>query len=164
MEHEQNDDLDKLLKSLKSQYKATDTSDMSEKLPKQQNNIGDLLDQIKSERKINSTIKEKSDLLKSNNIQIGNDLDSIKAQYQDRQHQQKAQEELSFKRNKQEIIIQEQQKQLQRKELMRQAEKWLLNLDPFSDEGMWFSQLAESYPSKLDAAIHYLSILKKFNS
>lgn len=160
MEHNQNDDLDKLLKNLKSQYKTSDSSKISEKLPNGQNNIDDLLNQIKSERKINPTIKEKSDLLKPNNTQISNGLDSIKAQYQGRQHQRKAQEELSFKRNKQEIIIQEQQKQLQRKELIRQAERWLANLDPFSDEGMWFDRLAESYPSKLDAAIHYLSTLK----
>ncbi|HYW22062.1 MAG TPA: hypothetical protein VE956_22675 [Nodularia sp. (in: cyanobacteria)] len=40
--------------------------------------------------------------------------------------------------------------------LQREAQAWLKKLDPFSSEGLWFESFAESYPSKLEAAIEYL--------
>ncbi|WP_017293732.1 salt stress protein, Slr1339 family [Geminocystis herdmanii] len=62
--------------------------------------------------------------------------------------------------NLEEIRRQELEKQRQEKQLIRKAEQWLKNLDPYSDEGFWFEQFALSYPSKLDAAIDYLRALQ----
>lgn len=50
-------------------------------------------------------------------------------------------------------------KQKQIKRLSRDAEIWLKNLDPNSEEGFWFEQFAMSYESKQDAAIEYLKAL-----
>ncbi|KYC40431.1 hypothetical protein WA1_26860 [Scytonema hofmannii PCC 7110] len=41
--------------------------------------------------------------------------------------------------------------------LKKQAQDWLDKLDPYSPEGLWFERFAETYPSKLEAAIDYLS-------
>ncbi len=62
--------------------------------------------------------------------------------------------------NLEEIRRQELEKQRERKQLTLQAELWLKNLDPYSDEGFWFEQFAHSYPSKLEAAIEYLKALQ----
>jgi len=56
----------------------------------------------------------------------------------------------------QERLRQEQIKAKQREALKQQAQNWLEKLDPFSPEGLWFERFAESYPSKLEAAIEYL--------
>jgi hypothetical protein len=70
---------------------------------------------------------------------------------------QDAAEEL---RKQQEIeqqrIRQEQIKAKQREALTKQAQDWLAKLDSFSPEGLWFERFAESYTSKLEAAIEYL--------
>jgi membrane-associated HD superfamily phosphohydrolase len=58
------------------------------------------------------------------------------------------------------IRQQELEKQRQKKQLVRQAQVWLENLDPYSDEGFWFEQFSHSYPSKLEAAIEYLKALQ----
>ncbi|MBE9199867.1 MULTISPECIES: hypothetical protein [unclassified Nodularia (in: cyanobacteria)] len=56
----------------------------------------------------------------------------------------------------QEKIRQAQVKAQKLAALKLEAEAWLKTLDPFSQEGFWFEQFAESYPSKLEAAIEYL--------
>ncbi len=62
--------------------------------------------------------------------------------------------------NLEDIRRQELEKQKREKQLIRTAERWLKNLDPYSDEGFWFEQFALSYPSKLEAAIDYLRALQ----
>ena len=57
---------------------------------------------------------------------------------------------------KQEENRQAQIKAQQLEALKLEAEAWLKTLDPFSSEGFWFERFAESYPSKLEAAIEYL--------
>ena len=42
----------------------------------------------------------------------------------------------------------------------KQAETWLAELDLHSDEGLWFESFAINYPSKLDAALDYLSAME----
>ncbi|WP_017303341.1 salt stress protein, Slr1339 family [Spirulina subsalsa] len=54
---------------------------------------------------------------------------------------------------------QEWRRQQQEKVLKRQAEMWLKQLDPHSDEGLWFEEFAYHYPSKLAAAMDYLNAL-----
>ncbi len=56
----------------------------------------------------------------------------------------------------QERIRQEQLKVKQLEALKVEAKKWLTTVDPLSSEGLWFERFAESYPSKLEAAIEYL--------
>ncbi|MDB9320055.1 salt stress protein, Slr1339 family [Nodularia spumigena] len=56
----------------------------------------------------------------------------------------------------QEKIRQAQIKAKKIEALKVEAQKWLKTLDPFSSEGLWFEKFAESYPSKLEAAIEYL--------
>ncbi|MGI0481148.1 salt stress protein, Slr1339 family [Geminocystis sp. CENA526] len=62
--------------------------------------------------------------------------------------------------NLEEIRQKELEKQRQEKQLIRKAELWLKNLDPYSDEGFWFEQFALSYNTKLEAAIDYLRALQ----
>ncbi|MEH2413530.1 salt stress protein, Slr1339 family [Nostoc sp.] len=56
----------------------------------------------------------------------------------------------------QERIRQEQFKAKQLEALKVQAKEWLAKVDPLSSEGLWFERFAESYSSKLEAAIEYL--------
>ncbi|MEH1810554.1 salt stress protein, Slr1339 family [Nostoc sp.] len=56
----------------------------------------------------------------------------------------------------QERIQQEKIKAKQIEGLKVQAKEWLAKVDPLSSEGLWFERFAESYPSKLEAAIEYL--------
>jgi Mg2+ and Co2+ transporter CorA len=70
------------------------------------------------------------------------------------------QENEIIQQEKLEIIQQEElNKQRRRKQLTIKAKQWLKNLDPNSDEGFWFEQFADSYQSKLEAAIDYLEAL-----
>lgn len=41
----------------------------------------------------------------------------------------------------------------QRAQEIARAEAWLEALDPLSDDGFWFEQFAEGYPSRLEAAL-----------
>lgn len=63
----------------------------------------------------------------------------------------KKQQELEHER-----IRQEQLKAKQLEVLKVQAKEWLAKVDPLSSEGLWFERFAESYSSKLEAAIEYL--------
>jgi hypothetical protein len=76
------------------------------------------------------------------------------------QHQTQEDNANEYRENLQEICLSEQQKQQQIKQLTEQAKTWLKELDPYSDEGFWFAQFAESYETRLDAAIDYLSALE----
>lgn len=43
----------------------------------------------------------------------------------------------------------------------RAARAFLRDLDPGSQEGMWFEAVAERFPSRLDAALAYLRDVKR---
>lgn len=73
-----------------------------------------------------------------------------KKQIEDRSKQQQSLEQ---------IKLEELKKQQKRKALTRKAEEWLKNLDPNSDEGLWFEEFSYAYESKLEAAIDYLEAL-----
>ena len=84
-------------------------------------------------------------------------IDHILAEVKADVENQEAAEELQKQQEiEQERLRQEKIKVQQLKVLQKQAEEWLEKLDPFSPEGMWFESFAESYPSKLVAAIEYL--------
>ncbi|MBW4562124.1 MAG: hypothetical protein KME32_13400 [Mojavia pulchra JT2-VF2] len=80
-------------------------------------------------------------------------LEEVKADFaeQDTAEELRRQQELEKER-----IHQEQLRAKQLEALKSQAKEWLAKLDPFSVEGLWFERFAESYPSKLEAAIEYL--------
>ncbi len=66
----------------------------------------------------------------------------------------------NLRQNLDEIRLIEQRQQQQKKQAIAQAQHWLKQLDPYSDEGLWFDQFAESYSDRLDAALDYLKALK----
>ncbi|MEH2067771.1 MAG: hypothetical protein V7K47_06330 [Nostoc sp.] len=84
---------------------------------------------------------------------MDNLLAEVKADFaeKDATEELKRQQELE-----QERIRQEQLKAKQIDALKVEAKEWLAKIDPFSPEGLWFERFAESYPSKLEAAIEYL--------
>lgn len=69
----------------------------------------------------------------------------LRAEYEQQQHEAKLQQQ------------QQLEQQLQAK--IEKAKAWLKSLDPISQEGLWFEQLAEKYSSKLEAAIDYLGTM-----
>jgi hypothetical protein len=84
-------------------------------------------------------------------------IDNLLAEVQaDVEAQDKAEELRKQQEIEEERIRQEQIKAKQREGLKKQAQDWLTKLDPFSPEGLWFERFAESYSSKLEAAIEYL--------
>ena len=86
-------------------------------------------------------------------------IDPLDQLRQRHQRQQETQPDLPIQ-NVDEIRLAEQRRQQQQKQAIAQAKQWLTQLKPYSEEGMWFEQFAESYPSRLDAAIDYLKALK----
>lgn len=58
------------------------------------------------------------------------------------------------------IAAAEKHKQAEAKYWQTKAETWLKQLDLLSNEGLWFTEFAESYESPLAAAIEYLQALE----
>ncbi|HEY9809262.1 MAG TPA: hypothetical protein V6D13_07965 [Halomicronema sp.] len=84
-------------------------------------------------------------------------LQNIKQEYQQQEQAEQLKKQEEIKQQK----LKEQQILLQQKQaLTKQAEEWLKNLDPLSEEGLWFEEFAYKYPSKLEAAIEYLDALQ----
>jgi hypothetical protein len=84
---------------------------------------------------------------------MDNLLAEVKADFaeEDAAIELKRQQELEQERNRQEKL-----KAKQLEALKVEANEWLAKVDPLSSEGLWFERFAESYPSKLEAAIEYL--------
>ncbi|MEH2323633.1 MAG: hypothetical protein V7K32_08675 [Nostoc sp.] len=125
------DSIDKLLAELQTEYK--------EVQPQQQSK--------------SATAKSFIPSLPKSSFFIDNILAEVKADF--------AQEDAAIElkrqqRLEQERIRQEQLKAKQLEALKVQAKEWLAKVDPLSSEGLWFERFAESYPSKLEAAIEYL--------
>lgn len=76
------------------------------------------------------------------------------------QNNDKSSSSVSHQETIEAIKGQELEQQRKLKTITRQAQQWLNNLDPNSDEGFWFEQFAYSYDSKLTAAIEYLQALQ----
>ncbi len=126
------DSIDKLLAELQTEYK--------EEKPKQQ--------------------PPKSTTAKSfipSSPKSGSLMDNILAEVKADFAEKDAAEELKRQQElEQERIRQQQLKAKQLEALKVQAKEWLGKIDPLSPEGLWFERFAESYPSKLEAAIEYL--------
>jgi len=125
------DSIDKLLAELQTEYKQVQ--------PEQQSKSGTAKSFIPPSPKLSSF--------------MDNLLAEVQADFakEDAAIELKRQQELE-----QEGIRQEQLKAKQLKALKVQAKQWLAKLDSLSSEGLWFERFAESYASKLEAAIEYL--------
>jgi FMN phosphatase YigB (HAD superfamily) len=96
-------------------------------------------------------------------------LSQLKSQYEmhDRLAEQQQQQELQAaeqtrqqqEREKQRRL--EQLRQQRRAELAQQAEIWLKQVNPRTEEGLWFEEFACGYESRLEAAIDYLEALQE---
>ncbi|GAX38090.1 salt stress protein, Slr1339 family [Nodularia sp. NIES-3585] len=118
-----------------------------------------LLDQLKAEYEAKPAAPQKNadksftpQAPKSLSL-VDNLLAEVRADFaaQDEVVELKKQQELE-----QEKIRQAQLKTQKLEALKVEAEAWLKKLDRFSSEGLWFEKFAETYPSKLEAAIEYL--------
>ncbi|MBK1990938.1 hypothetical protein A0J48_026085 [Sphaerospermopsis aphanizomenoides BCCUSP55] len=126
------DEIEKLLAEIQAEYAA----------PKPQHQQPQL-----TTNQLVITSVSKSDSL------IDNLLSEVKADFIERD----AAEELRKQQElEQEKIRQAQLKAKQLETLNKEAQEWLSKLDPLSTEGLWFEKFAETYPSKLAAAVEYL--------
>jgi hypothetical protein len=173
---EPSDDIEDLMQHVKSQYHQNQQQSDYKTTPKSEVNP---LDQIKQNY-------QKAQPTHAPQSTQANELDDIAIQYQNLrtqykkntprpkteapqqlkqlkqnyQHQKQGSQHYSPRQNLDEIRLAEQRQQQQKKQAIAQANQWLNQLEPYSEEGMWFEQFAGSYPSRLDAAIDYLRALK----
>jgi len=149
--------IDDILASLKAEYEVKDN-------PKLLHNPQQLKEKLVSPHAIAPSVKvvENFPLQPGKNNSSSSHEDRILAQVkaefeeQEKAEKLKRQQQLAEKKIKQEQI-----KQQQREALASQAKEWLKNLNPLSEEGLWFEEFAYAYPSKLDAAIDYLQALRE---
>ncbi|MBZ8179717.1 hypothetical protein G3T18_06325 [Oscillatoria salina IIICB1] len=101
-----------------------------------------------------------------------NFLGELKSEFEEKQREEekRRQEQLKEQQRQEQLRLKEQQRQEQlrqqrrRKALESKAKEWLKNLNPNSEEGLWFEEFSYSYESKLEAAIDYLEALRETRS
>ena len=82
--------------------------------------------------------------------------EKLKKQQQLREEQLRKEQQL-----RDEEIKEEQRRKRKQEALAQEATEWLKKINPRSEEGLWFEEFSYSYPSKLDAAIDYLTALRE---
>lgn len=92
----------------------------------------------------------------SQQSQTTQNLKQIASQYRP---QDVAQALQNLEQRQEEQRLDAKRQQRKREALRQKAREWLKNLDPHSEEGLWFEEFAYAYDSKLDAAMDYLSAL-----
>jgi hypothetical protein len=85
-------------------------------------------------------------------------LDELKQEFQERERLEEESKQQQLQQEKQRQLEQEKRR---RKALAIQAQEWLKDLNPKSDEGLWFEEFSYAYESKLEAAIDYLQAIKE---
>jgi hypothetical protein len=96
-------------------------------------------------------------------------LSQVKAEFEEKQQAEELQKQQQLREEqlrkeqqlREEQLRKEQRKKRQREALTKEATEWLKNLNPRSEEGMWFEDFSYSYSSKLEAAIDYLQALRE---
>jgi myo-inositol-1-phosphate synthase len=96
-------------------------------------------------------------------------LAEVKSEFeaQDIAEELRQREQLKEEQRRKEQQLREEQLKAQQREkrkreaLTREATEWLKNLNPHSEEGLWFEEFSYAYPSKLEAAIDYLQALRE---
>jgi hypothetical protein len=115
----------------------------------------DFLAELKTEF-AEKKLRRQDDLSKSLSRSNERSIERIQSEYK----QKKQTEERSKQQeNLEQIKLEELKKQRKRNALTQKAQEWLKNLDPTSDEGLWFEEFSYAYESKLEAAIDYLEAL-----
>ena len=144
------DPIDKLLSELQAEYQQSANSqpDKTEEVKK-----GNKLNQVK---KTNLDSSSSSSLFTSSSKgdTIDNILSEVKQEIEEKQLLEEIEKQQAIA---EERIRQEKIKSKKLEALKGQAQEWLEKLEPLSPEGMWFESFAQSYPSKLEAAIEYLN-------
>lgn len=145
------DPIDKLLSELQAEYQQSANSQAD-------NTEGDKkVNQVNKVNKINlDSSSPSSSLFKSSSKgdAIDNILSEVKQEIEEKQLLEEQQKQQAIA---EEQIRQEKIKVKKLEALTAQAQEWLEKLEPLSPEGMWFETFAQSYPSKLEAAIEYLN-------
>jgi hypothetical protein len=171
--------MDELLAQLKAEYAQPEQPStlpprsQEQSKPQTTEPIDDLLAEVKAEFEGEQTKLEQGREVRSlrsrcahstlnpKNSSFSKDLSNSDNLIKDLQQEDKAEQE----RKQQEIIAQKQKqqdKERRRTEALKQkAREWLNNLDPKSDEGLWFEEFAYAYESKLEAAIDYLKAIRE---
>ncbi|MEQ9672629.1 salt stress protein, Slr1339 family [Coleofasciculus sp. G2-EDA-02] len=151
--------LDDLLAQIKTEYQEKDQGKPPEKKP--------LLDEdeLKSPTTNSSRYQPISSSPSSRSPVEDSILSELKAEFEEkeREAQRKRQQQ---RQEEQETLhatsLQVKQRQQRKREaLKQQAQEWLNNLKPHSEEGLWFEEFSYSYPSKLEAAMDYLQALRE---
>jgi hypothetical protein len=141
------DSIDKLLSELQAEYQQSANS---------QPGKTEEVKKVKKIKKVKLDSSPSSSLFTSSSKGdvIDNILAEVKQDIEEKQvlEEQQKQQELEDERIRQQKI-----KAKQLEALKAQAQEWLNKLDPLSTEGMWFESFAQSYSSKLEAAIEYLN-------
>ncbi|NES85124.1 MAG: hypothetical protein F6K10_28990 [Moorea sp. SIO2B7] len=160
--------LDDLLAEVKSEFEEKKKPEPAKVTPKPQNQpsspINNLLADVKQEFEEKKASAKREPPVPPKRIPVGNQtsdnnlLGELKEEFEAKKQAEEEQKQQQLVR---EIQEKEQRKQRRRKALTRQAQDWLKNLDPNSDEGLWFEEFSYSYDSKLEAAIDYLEALRE---
>jgi hypothetical protein len=144
------DSLDDLLSELKAEY--------TQKKPEAAAKPSPLVEEYKRQAAENPaqysftpTPVKLPDLTQENSL-----VSELKAEFAAQEREQQLIKEEQIKAEK---IQQEQLQKQRRQSLEKQAQAWLKQLHPHSQEGLWFEEFAYKYPSKLEAAIDYLQVL-----
>ncbi|MEQ9480763.1 salt stress protein, Slr1339 family [Coleofasciculus sp. F4-SAH-05] len=144
--------LDDLLDQIKAEYQDKDKGKPLEKKP--------LLDEddLKSPPTNSSMYQPISSSPSSRSPAEDSMLSELKAEFEEKECE--AQRKRQQQQQKEELKA-KQREQRKREALKQQAQEWLNNLKPHSEEGLWFEEFAYSYSSKLEAAMDYLQALRE---
>lgn len=143
---------DDLLAQIKAEYQEKDQGQPLEKKP--------LLDEddLKSSTTNSSTYQPISLSQSSRSPAEESMLSELKAEFEEKEREA---ERIRQQQRQAEQLQAKQREQRKREALKQQAQEWLNQLKPHSDEGLWFEEFSYSYPSKLEAAMDYLQALRE---
>lgn len=143
---------DDLLAQIKAEYQEKDQGKPLKKKP--------LLDEddFKSPTTNSSTYQPISSSQSSRSPAEESMLSELKAEFEEKEREA---ERIRQQQRQEEQLQAKQREQRKREALKQQAQEWLNQLKPHSDEGLWFEEFSYSYPSKLEAAMDYLQALRE---
>lgn len=146
--------LDRLLAEAKAQFESEKNIEVS---PVDRKEKASVTDDLITDVKTRFALKQTQPPQNPESSRVIANLQELQARY--RQKQQADLEQNRIQQLK-DIQIQEERRVRRQQALELRAREWLKQLDPHSDEGFWFEQFANSYDSKLQAAIEYLEALE----
>ncbi len=155
--------IDDLLAQVKAEYQQQEQAKQPEKQP--------LIEEkeFQSPPPVSPTYRLQSQVHNCLSSAEENLLAQVKAEFEEHdqakelnRQQQLREEQLRKEQQLREEKLRQQQRQKRKREaLTQEATEWLKQLEPRSEEGLWFEEFSYSYPSKLEAAIDYLQALRE---